>query len=350
MLRLARVLCPGAGLDRGLSHHLGSCETCRAAWEADRRVGALAARLPVSELDADRLAAGRERLLARAQVELTRGVSEPTIRRRGRRFWAPAAAVAALVSWGLWLGAAHVREPARSSPPAKSAARVEAKRGATRVQSDLQSASGASAGVESLVQARKSGPDASHRQEFPASATRDASPSARPGSSSTAPARSAANLNTLREPSVGDAVDSTRTSSRPLGTASEAAFREGWVALRAGQPALAAHWFASVESGSAVAEDARYWQGVSLARAARLEEAAVVLESFAARYPGSLHRSEAAMVLGWVHLQRHAEKRAASYFAEAALTDDPVTSQKAALALARINERARVVSENAPAL
>jgi len=152
------------------------------------------------------------------------------------------------------------------------------------------------------------------------------------------------------EPSAGDAVDSTLTSSPPLGTASEAAFREGWVALRAGQPALAASWFASVESGSAVAEDAHYWQGVSLARAARLEQAVAVLERFAARYPRSLRRSEAALVLGWLHLQRHAEQRAASYFAEAMLTDDPATRQKAAQALAGINERARVVPKNAAAL
>ena len=157
-------------------------------------------------------------------------------------------------------------------------------------------------------------------------------------------------MNPLREPSEGGAVDSTLTSSRPVGTASEAAFREGWVALRAGHRALAAHWFASVESGSAVAEDAHYWQGVSLARAARLEQAIAVLERFAARYPRSLRRSEAALVLGWVHLQRHAEKRAASYFAEAMLTDDPATRQKAAQALARINGRARVQPKSAAAL
>ena len=357
MLRLARVLCPGAGrweharvagLDRALSHHLGSCETCRAAWEADSRIRALAASFPVSELNADRLAAGREGLLARAQAELDREVSEPTIRRTRQRHWAPAVAVALLVVGGLWFGAAHVREQARSSLPAKSAARVEAKQGATRVQSDFQSVSGTSARLESGVHAPTAGSDASPGQELPA--TRDASPSAGPGCSSTASARSGASLNPSREPSVKGPEDSKNTSSQPLGTASEAAFREGWVALRADQPALAAQWFASVESGSAVAEDARYWQGVSLARAARLEEAAAVLESFAARYPRSLHRSEAALVLGWVHLQRHAEKRAASYFAEAALTDDPVTRQKAAQALAHINERASVVPENAPAL
>jgi len=304
----------------------------------------------VRELAADRLAAGREALLARAQAERARGMSEPTIRRTGRRFWAPAAAAAALVVWGLWLGAARVREPARSSPPARSAARVVAKWGATRVQSALQSASGASASLETHAGARKAGPDASPGQELPAPATGGASPSARPGRSASAPARIAASLNPLREPSAGGAVDSTLTSSRPLGTASEAAFREGWVALRAGHPALAAHWFASVESGSAVAEDAHYWQGVSLARAARLEQAVAVLERFAARYPRSSRRSEAALVLGWLHLQRHAEQRAASYFAEAMLTDDPATRQKAAQALARINGRAHVPPKNAEAL
>ena len=371
MLTLSRFLCPSAGrwerarvagLDRALSRHLGSCETCRAAWEADARLRALAARIPVRELAADRLAAGREALLARAQAERAWGMSEPTIRRTGRRFWAwaPAAAAAALVAWGLWLGAARVREPAPSSPPARSAARVEAKSGATRVQSALQSASGASASLETLVGARKAGPDASPGQELPAPAAlaraeAGASPSALPGRSSSAPATSAASLNPLQgavgdEPSAGGAVDSTLTSSRPLGTASEAAFREGWVALRAGHPALAAHWFASVESGSAVAEDAHYWQGVSLARAARLEQAVAVLERFAARYPRSLRRSEAALVLGWLHLQRHAEQRAASYFAEAMLTDDPATRQKAAQALAEINGRARVVPKNAAAL
>jgi TolA-binding protein len=346
MLTLSRFRCPGAGrwerarvagLDRALSRHLDSCETCSAAWEADARLGALAARLPVRELDADRLAAGREALLVRAQAGLAGGMSEPTTRRTGRRFWAPAAAAAALVACGLWLGAARVREPAGSSARATSAAQVEAKRGATRVEAALQSASGVSASLQT-------------GQELPAPATRGASPVARAGRSSSAPARNAPSLNPSREPSAGGAVDSKLTPSRPFGTASEAAFREGWVALRAGHPALAAHWFASVESGSAVAEDAHYWQGVSLARAARLEQAVAVLESFAARYPRSLRRSEAALVLGWVHLQRHAEKRAASYFAEAMLTDDPATRQKAAQALARINERARVVPKAAAAL
>ena len=277
-------------------------------------------------------------------------MSEPTIRRTGRRFWAPAAAVAALVASGLWLGAARVPEPARSSPLARSTAWVEAKRGATRVQSALQSASGTSASLPAFVEASQAGPDASPEQKLPAPATAGASPSARPGGSSSTPARSGASLNPLREPSAGGAVDSTLTSARPLDTASEAAFREGWVALRAGHPAMAAHWFASVESGSAVAEDAHYWQGVSLARAGRLEQAATVLERFAARYPRSLRRSEAALVLGWVHLQRRAEQRAASYFAEAMLTDDPATRQKAAQALAQINGRARVVPKNAAAL
>jgi TolA-binding protein len=359
MLTTSRLLCPGAGrwerarhagLDRALSHHLGSCETCRAAWEADTRVGAIAASIPVRELAADRVAAGREALLARAQVELARGMSEPTIRRTGRRFWAPAAAAAALVALGLWLGAARVREPAQSSALATSAARVEAKRGATRVESALESASAASASLQTFVGAPEADPDASPGQALPAPATGSASPSARPARSASAPARSAASPSPLREPSAGGAVDSTLTSSRPLGTASEAAFREGWVALRAGHPALAAHWFARVESGSAVAEDAHYWQGVSLARAARLEQAVAVLERFAARYPRSLRRSEAALVLGWVHLQRHAEKRAASYFAEAMLTDDPATRQKAAQALARINGRAHVPPKNAEAL
>ena len=361
MLTLSRLLCPSAGrwerarvagLDRALSRHLGSCETCRAAWEADARIRALAARIPVRELAADRLAAGRGALLARAQAERAWGMSEPSIRRTGRRFWAPAAAAAALVAGGLWLGAARVPEPARSSPLARSTAWVEAKRGATRVQSALQPASGTSASLPAFVEASQAGPDASPEQKLPAPgpAIAGASPSARGGRSSSAPARSAASLNPLREPSAGGAVDSTLTSARPLDTASEAAFREGWVALRAGHPAMAAHWFASVESGSAVAEDAHYWQGVSLARAARLEQAAAVLERFATRYPRSLRRSEAALVLGWVHLQRHAEQRAASYFAEAMLTDDPATRQKAAQALAGINGRARVVPRNAAAL
>jgi TolA-binding protein len=356
MKKLSRFFCPGvgrwerarvAGLDHALSHHMAACEACKAAWEADARLRALATKLPVRELSADRLAAGREALLVRAQAELAAGLSEPTTPRTGGRFWAPATAAAALVAL-VWLGFARVREPAGGSTTSTSAARVETKPGATPVQSALQSASGASASLEGLVGPPEAGPDASPEQELPAKAS--PSPSTRPGRSSSAAARNAVSLSPLREPSTGDAVQSALTSSRLPGTASEAAFREGWVALRAGHPALAAHWFGSVESDSAVAEDAHYWQGVSLARAARLEQAVAVLERFVARYPRSLRRSEAALVLGWVHLQRHAEKRAASYFAEAMLTDDPATRQKAAEALARINGRARVVPKNAAAL
>ncbi|HEY6724769.1 MAG TPA: hypothetical protein VI197_12100, partial [Polyangiaceae bacterium] len=64
MLTLSRFLCPSrgrwerarvAGLDHALSRHLGSCETCRATWEADAYLRALAAKIPVRELAPDRL-------------------------------------------------------------------------------------------------------------------------------------------------------------------------------------------------------------------------------------------------------------------------------------------------------
>ena len=83
----------------------------------------------------------------------------------------------------------------------------------------------------------------------------------------------------------------------------EIAFDEGWKALRGGDNEAAAQSFLKA-AGSAgsdpVAEDARFWGGVALARAGHHDKAIAQLELFADRYPASPRYGEASAMLGWL--------------------------------------------------
>ncbi|MBI5487480.1 MAG: FecR domain-containing protein [Deltaproteobacteria bacterium] len=96
----------------------------------------------------------------------------------------------------------------------------------------------------------------------------------------------------------------------PLVTASsgpaEAAFDEGWRALRDGDPAGAAEAFgraAAAGTGAPLAEDAAFWRAVALGRAGRDAEAAGALAIFLDRYPSSPRVGEASAMYGWILLE-----------------------------------------------
>lgn len=116
----------------------------------------------------------------------------------------------------------------------------------------------------------------------------------------------------------------------------ERAFREGWGALRRGQPQQAALWLSAVPEQHALAEDARYWQGIALVRANRLEEAAQLLARFIDSYPNAVRGDEVALLLGRVFLQQNKQKQAVAQFARGLLADDPNTRARAAEAMATI--------------
>ncbi len=85
----------------------------------------------------------------------------------------------------------------------------------------------------------------------------------------------------------------------------EAEFRAGWDALRRRDPSAAAASFASSRRAArrgAVAEDASFWEGVALARAARSSDAIAALRRFIASHGKSARAGEASARLGWLLL------------------------------------------------
>jgi TolA-binding protein len=81
----------------------------------------------------------------------------------------------------------------------------------------------------------------------------------------------------------------------------ETEFSEGWRALQAGSLFDAANLFreaAELARGTALAEDALFWQGAALDRASA-PESRKVLERFLKEHPSSAHAGEASALLGW---------------------------------------------------
>jgi hypothetical protein len=88
----------------------------------------------------------------------------------------------------------------------------------------------------------------------------------------------------------------------PLAAPGEAEFRAGWTALKADDPVSAAASFEAARhaKGSAVAEDASFWEGIALARAGQSRKAIAALRRFVVVYPSSSRAGEAAAKLGWL--------------------------------------------------
>jgi len=109
----------------------------------------------------------------------------------------------------------------------------------------------------------------------------------------------------------------------PARTAAQQAFDEGWSAIRAADFDAAASAFeraASSEADALLAEDARYWRAVALARARRAARAAGAFEEFLDTYPSSPRAAEASVMLGWLLFERGDYAAAARRF-RAAIVD-----------------------------
>jgi hypothetical protein len=82
-------------------------------------------------------------------------------------------------------------------------------------------------------------------------------------------------------------------------------FERAWRLLNAGKAADAAAAFRDVEAksrGDAIVEDALFWRGVALERAARPADARAVLLQFTSQFPHSERIGEASAMLGWILL------------------------------------------------
>jgi tetratricopeptide (TPR) repeat protein len=114
-------------------------------------------------------------------------------------------------------------------------------------------------------------------------------------------------------------------------TPAEAAFLEGWSAFRAGRYAVAIDALADssrLDPSGPLAEDARYWRAVALARtnaASAIDE----LQKFVSRYPRSAHVAEASVLLGDRLLAVGRRHEAARAFGAALDANDPEISARA---------------------
>ncbi len=125
----------------------------------------------------------------------------------------------------------------------------------------------------------------------------------------------------------------------PASAPGEAEFRDGWDAMRRGDADRAAASFAASHRAAkrgAVAEDARYWEGVALARAGRSTDAIAALGGFLSSFPRSSRAGEAAARLGWLQIDAGHVDDAERRF-EAAVDDAvPAVRKSARAGLARV--------------
>lgn len=119
----------------------------------------------------------------------------------------------------------------------------------------------------------------------------------------TTPARRDETAPAPRAPTVHRSVETAAPSVKtPIDAPGEAEFRAGWAALKSGAPDRAAVSFeaARTAKGSAVAEDASFWEAIALARAGAPTRSIAALRRFLDAYPSSARAGEAAAKLGWL--------------------------------------------------
>ena len=301
------------GLDRQLQAHLDRCPRCARNWTTDTALVHRLRALPGADLKADLLASGKAQLLARAQSE-----TDPAASAQHR-----APSTGGIVAC---FGVALAAWPLVASE-------------GTRLQTP------STTNRKPPVQAVADGSQDQSQQVCPARepTIRTATDNASRADTRTPPAdvspHNLMELAATRRPVPEAGPHPKGKTVAGEGNRSEDAFREGWAALRAHHPGLAAAWFGQVAPDSSLDEDARYWRGVSLARAGRLRRAAAALSTFMERYPHSLRRNQVAVVLGWVYVRREQAEEAATYFAQGLLADSAETREQAARGLAMVQGR-----------
>jgi TolA-binding protein len=148
--------------------------------------------------------------------------------------------------------------------------------------------------------------------------------------------------------SVSHAVPSPKSTHQP--SPAELAFSEGCQALRsADYPRAATAMRRALEVGptSAVAEDARYWEAVALARQGKGAKARRAMEEFVRLLPGSPRADEVSAMLGWLLLESHEWSAAEQRFRAAENDRAPAVRESARKGL-EIAARMRARPKTAP--
>lgn len=167
--------------------------------------------------------------------------------------------------------------------------------------------------------------------QAPPALGRATAPRARlPGHVDTAAGRAAADT---EAPQAAEVPTEPSPGAAPSGSSeAEAAFAEGWSALRRLEFGKAAAAFAAVTAAgdsAGLAEDARYWRAVALSRGHEAAAALAAWREFLARHPSSRHVGEARAMLGWALLDAGEPAQALPYFEAAARDAAPAVRASA---------------------
>ncbi|HKE14701.1 MAG TPA: tetratricopeptide repeat protein [Kofleriaceae bacterium] len=130
-------------------------------------------------------------------------------------------------------------------------------------------------------------------------------------------------------------------SGRP---AAQQAFDEAWTAMRAGQFARAAEAFARAahdDDSAPLAEDARYWRAVALARGGDASAAREAFDAFIRAFPSSPRAGEASVMLGWLLFDGRDYTGAARRFRAAVTDPSPRVRSSAAQGLQAVEHAGR---------
>ena len=275
--------------------HLEQCLYCQSQWSATKSLIESMRQLPVKAPEAARQ--------QRTRNALVLAVAESQ-RRRFSPWWVKAAvyAVVVLCAAGVfaavgtfalpWLQKQRVRTPAaavrdqdgpRAATPGESAANIETvaenKTGAVGAPSPTKPS--ATAAAESWAS----------RIPIMGESPRHQSTTHRPRGALALASRPTALLSSSHQPSPA-----------------ELAFSEGWQAFRSGDyPGAIAGMRRARQAApaSALAEDARYWEAVALARQGSMAQSRAVMEEFLRRFPGSPRAGEVSAMLGWFLVESH---------------------------------------------
>jgi TolA-binding protein len=271
--------------------HLDECLYCQSQWAATKRLIEVVRQLPTKAPEVGRRQQTRSALLF-AATEIRR--------RRVSPRWAQAAVYVAVV-----LGAAGVL----AAVGTVAIPWLQRHRGGTPAVTDRDQGR---PGAKSEPQAKPETVSA------PAKAT-----SLAPAAATTEPSAEAWDR---RIPIVGKAPGRQATTARPRGalasvsaatpspnsthlpSPAELAFAEGWQAFRSGDypHAIAAMRRAlQATPTSALAEDARYWEAVALARQGSVAKARQAMYEFLRLFPGSPRAGEVSAMLGWLLIESH---------------------------------------------
>jgi len=272
--------------------HLEQCLYCQSQWSATRSLIESMRQLPIEAPEAARRQQTRNALVLAATASQ---------RRRFSPWWVKAAvyAVVVLCAAGVFAAVGTIALPwlqrQRARAPAAAVRDREGPRATTSFDPPAK--------IEPVAQTGAASPASSQ-------------PSATVSAESWASRVPIMGESPRHQTTARRARGALASASRPmsslnsghLASPAELAFSEGWQAFRSGDyPGAIAAMRRALRAAptSALAEDARYWEAVALARAGSMAQSRAVMEEFLRRSPGSPRAGEVSAMLGWFLVESH---------------------------------------------